>query len=126
MVKRRRAKKKGNDGKIFGLGFTLLFSLIIVLIALSFPPQTLNNGQDYFYGKLLEGQLASAISGKVLADTNCKPAPKGFTNCVAIIQADDGRTLRFNYEHDMSTQSCLDSGERVMMEYVGGGTRVAR
>lgn len=125
MVK-RRAEKKSNDGIIFGLGFSLLFSLIIALIVLSPPPQTLNSGQDYFYGKLLEGQLASTISGTVQADTNCKPAPKGFTNCVAIIQADDGRMLRFNYEHDMSLQSCLASGERVIVESVGGGARVAR
>lgn len=126
MVKRRRVKKKSNDGIIFGLGFTLLFSLIIALIVLSPPPQTLNDGRDYFYGRLLEGQLTSSISGTVLADTNCKPAPNGLTNCIAIIRADDGRTLRFNYEHDMMTQSCLDSGERVIVEYVEGGIRVAR
>ncbi len=45
---------------------------------------------DYFYGRLVEVSLSNPVTGKVLADTDCKAISGGITNCTTIIQADNG------------------------------------
>ncbi len=138
-MKKRRVKKRGHKKAILGTAFFVL-SAIGVYLLVTMPPllQSTSDAKevagveqaapkaDYFYGRLLEGGLNNPVRGKVLADTDCRTISGHITNCIAIIQVDDGRVLRFNYQHDMSKQSCLDYGEKVIMEDIQGTVRVSR
>lgn len=139
MAKKRRIKKRGHKRAILGTAFFVLSAIGVYLLAtmppLLQPPSDAKEvagieqavpKADYFYGRLLEGSLSNPVTGKVLADTDCKAISGHITNCIAIVQVDDGRVLRFNYQHDMSKQSCLDYGERVIVEDIQGAVRVAR
>ena len=139
MVKKRRIKKGGHKKAVLGTAFFVLSAIGVYLLA-TMPPLLQSSSDakevagveqavpkaDYFYGRLLEGSLSNPVTGKVLADTDYRTISGHITNCIAIIQVDNDRVLRFNYQHDMSKQSCLDYGERVIIEDIQGTVRVTR
>lgn len=77
--------------------------------------------EDAFYGSIKNVPFKGQTTGIVKADTNCKQVKNGLTNCIAIITTSNG-TIHFNYEHDMTRQSCLEEGERVTITLLSKAT----
>jgi hypothetical protein len=121
----RRIKKKDYTG-LLGL-----LILVVVLGGLAFliaSPAGSHTGvqtalaEDAFYGSITNVPFTGQTTGIVKADTNCKPVANGLTNCIGIINADDGTELHFNYSHDMSKQACLAAGNQVTITLLSNGT----
>lgn len=124
-LKQRRRIKKDHTGLIG------LLILLVVLGGLAFliaSPQGSHTGaqaargEDAFYGSITNVPFREQTTGIVKADTNCKPVANGLTNCIGIINAEDGTELHFNYSHDMSGQACLAAGDQVTIALLSNGT----
>lgn len=124
-LKQRRRIKKDHTGLIG------LLILLVVLGGLAFliaSPQGSHTGaqaargEDAFYGSITNVPFRGQTTGIVKADTNCKPVANGLTNCIGIINAEDGTELHFNYSHDMSGQACLAAGNQVTITLLSNGT----
>lgn len=124
-LKQRRRIKKDHTGLVG------LLILLVVLGGLAFliaSPQGSHTGaqaargEDAFYGSITNVPFRGQTTGIVKADTNCKPVANGLTNCIGIINAEDGTELHFNYSHDMSGQACLAAGNQVTITLLSDGT----
>jgi len=135
MRNRRRTPKKGQTGVLALLLLVAVFGGVAFLVSSPMPshsgvqpslPLTSQGSQsvpaeDAFFGSIVNAQLTKSTRGIVEADTNCRPVEHGLTNCVAIITDSDGNELHFNYSHDMSSQSCLATGDHVAIELLDNG-----
>jgi len=136
----KRDKQKDHAGLLALVLLLVVFAGIAFLVASPMPlhsgaersiaassqrsqsDSSLNQIEDAFYGSMVNVSFTGQTRGTVKADTNCKPVQNGLTNCIAIITGADGKELDFNYSHDMSTQSCLASGDLVTIVLLSDGT----
>ena len=110
--------------------FTLFLVSAVLVVMLIFSPSpvvedkhiSLIQKNDEFYGRLLKDIKTSGM-GTVKADLDCKGPPTSIT-CRAVVQMDSGETVEFNYTHDMTSQSCLSLGDRVLIEILEGNSTV--
>lgn len=133
---RRRESKKRVAKARHDLTFVLLIVLAAVAVAAIFyltlpPASTSRSGGepgpqgDVFTGKITNTYFVGSIGGTVQADTNCRTTGM-YTNCTAIITADDGRELHFNYVHNMMEEPCLTQGDRIVIEASPDSVKVVR
>ena len=109
----------------------IIIILGIVIIALAMLIGTFRTGnvvkEDVFEGEITNIKLEPGVlEGTGVYDRSCNPVENGLTQCDAGIQTEKG-LLNFNYKHEMHSQPCIDSGDKLRVEiFADGSAKVIR
>lgn len=122
-MRERKRSKKDHSGLLAFVVLVFIVAGVALLVAspaLSHTGTPPSQGEDAFYGTIENLPFQGHTTGKVKADTNCKPI-NGLTNCIGIIITTSGTELHFNYTHGMTKQACLSAGDSVTITLQSNG-----